>query len=43
VDQFDRIVSLRRAAEFIKTPEPNIGDAYGIESVWGGGATVLTA
>jgi Bacterial membrane protein YfhO len=24
-------------------PEPNIGDVYGIESVWGGGATVLTA
>jgi hypothetical protein len=53
-DQFEQMVSLRGAAEFVKTrpvpgrvrvsvePEPNVGDVYGIQSVWGGGATALT-
>ncbi|MDQ1468569.1 MAG: hypothetical protein QOJ99_49 [Bryobacterales bacterium] len=54
-DQLEQMVSLRGAAEFVKArpglhrvrvavqPEPNIGDVYGIQSIWGGGATVLTA
>ena len=49
----DQMISLRAAADFIKSrpglnrvrvgvsPEPNIGDVYGIQSIWGGGATVL--
>jgi len=53
-DQFDQMISLRGAAEFVKArpglhrvrvsvqPEPNIGDVYAIESVWGGGPAVLT-
>ena len=53
-DRFDQMVSLRGAAEFVKArpephrvriavePQPNIGDVYGIESVWGGGAAALT-
>ena len=51
----DQIVSLRGVASFLKTrpepgrvrvavsPEPNIGDTYGVQSVWGGGGTMLTA
>jgi hypothetical protein len=54
-DQLQQMVSLRGAAEFIKSrpgphrvrvsadPEPNVGDVYGIDSVWGGGPAVLTA
>lgn len=54
-DPLGRVISLRGAAEFVKTrpglgrvrvsvqPEPNVGDFYGIQSVSGGGGTVLTA
>jgi hypothetical protein len=53
-DQMDQMISLRGPAEFIKhqpglhrvrvgvEPQPNIGDIYRVESIWGGGATVLT-
>jgi hypothetical protein len=49
-----QMISLRAPADFIKSrpglnrvrvgvaPEPNIGDVYGIQSIWGGGSTVLT-
>ncbi|HWE48996.1 MAG TPA: YfhO family protein [Bryobacteraceae bacterium] len=52
--ELDQMVSLRGPAMFIKSrpglhrvrvgvsPEPNVGDAYEIQSTWGGGATVLT-
>jgi len=54
-DQLGQMLSLRGAAGFVKSrpgphrvrvsvdPEPNIGDVYGIESVWGGGPALLTA
>jgi hypothetical protein len=54
-DRLNQMISLRGPAEFIKArpglhrvrvsvaPEPNIGDVYGIESVWGGGPAMLTA
>jgi len=54
-EQLDQMVSFRGAAEFIKArpglnrvhvalaPEPNIGDVYQIQSVWGGGAALITA
>ncbi len=53
-DQLDQMVSLRGAAQYVKSrhdlyrvrvgvqPEPNVGDVYGIQSVWGGSATILT-
>jgi len=53
-EQLEQIISLRGVAGFLKSrselarvqvavaPEPNIGDAYGVQSVWGGGGTVLT-
>jgi type IV secretory pathway VirB2 component (pilin) len=49
----EQMISLRGAARFLKTrsnlgrvqvavsPEPNIGDAYGVQALWGGGGTVL--
>jgi len=52
--QLEQMVNLRGTASFLKSrtdlgrvhvavsPEPNIGDAYGVQSVWGGGGTVLT-
>jgi hypothetical protein len=54
-EQLEQMVSLRGVATFLKTrsepgrvrvavtPEPNIGDAYGVQSVWGGGGSMLTA
>jgi hypothetical protein len=54
-NQMDQVISMRGAAEFIRSqsglhrvrvgfePEVNLGDVYGIEGVWGGGATVLTS
>jgi hypothetical protein len=54
-DRLNQMISLKGAADFIKArpglhrvrvsaePEPNIGDVYGIESVWGGGPAMLTA
>jgi hypothetical protein len=51
----DQMISLRGVAAFLKArnelgrvrvvivPEANIGDAYGVQSVWGGGGTMLTA
>ena len=54
-DQLEQMISLRGAAEFVKhqpglhrvrvavEPQPNIGDVYGVESIWGGGAAVLTS
>jgi hypothetical protein len=53
-DRLRQIISLQGAADFVKQqpglhrvrvgvePQPNVGDVYGIESIWGGGATVLT-
>ncbi len=53
-ERLEQMISFRGAAEFIKArpglhrvrvsaePEPNIGDVYGIESVWGGGPAMLT-
>ena len=53
-EQLEQMISLRGVAGFLKSrtelgrvrvavePEPNIGDAYGVQSVWGGGGTVLT-
>ena len=53
-ERLDQMISLRGPAEFIKgrpglhrvrvavAPEPNIGDVYGIQSVWGGGPAMLT-
>ncbi|HLM99697.1 MAG TPA: YfhO family protein [Bryobacteraceae bacterium] len=53
-EQLEQMISLRDVAGFLKSrpglgrvqvavaPEPNIGDAYGVQSVWGGGGTVLT-
>ncbi len=53
-EQLEQMVSLRGVATFLKTrpepgrvrvavtPEPNIGDAYGVRSVWGGGGTMLS-
>lgn len=52
-DQMERVISLRGPAEFVKSrpglhrvrvdvpPEPNIGDAYGVQSIFGGGGTEL--
>jgi len=54
-DQLEQMVSLRGAAMYVKSrpglervrvavqPEPNVGDIYGIQSVWGGSPTILTA
>jgi hypothetical protein len=54
-DQYEQMISLGAPARFIKAqpglhrvrvnldPEPNIGDIYGVQSVWGGGATTLTS
>ena len=54
-ESLQQMISFRGAAEFIKArpglhrvrvsvaPEPNIGDVYGIESVWGGGPAMLAA
>ena len=50
----EQLVTLKGVANFLKarsglgrvrvavSPEPNIGDAYEVQSVWGGGGTVLT-
>ncbi|HLK50862.1 MAG TPA: YfhO family protein [Bryobacteraceae bacterium] len=54
-DQLDQMNSLRGVASFLKSrpelyrvrvgvsPEPNIGDAYEVPSVWGGGSGVITS
>jgi hypothetical protein len=51
--QLDQMISLRGPAAFIKSrpglhrvrvqadPEPNIGDVFQVQGVWGGGATIL--
>ena len=53
-DQMQQMISLRGPCAFIKSrpglnrvrvgvqPEPNVGDVYGVQSIWGGGATALT-
>jgi hypothetical protein len=53
-DRLNQMITFRGAAEFIKArpglhrvrvsvaPEPNLGDVYGIESVWGGGPAMLS-
>lgn len=53
--QMEQMISLKNAAGFVKAqpglhrvrvavePQPNIGDVYGVESIWGGGATALTS
>ncbi len=53
-DEYVRMVTMRQAADFIKAQpglnrirvsvpsEPNLGDIYGVQSLWGGGATALT-
>ena len=53
-EQLEQMISLRGVAGFLKSqtglgrvrvavaPEPNIGDAYAVQNVWGGGGTVLT-
>jgi hypothetical protein len=52
-DRLEQMVSLRGAAEFVKArpglnrvrvsvdPQPNIGDVYGIQSVWGAGPAMI--
>ena len=52
-EQLEQMISLQDVAGFLISrtdlgrvrvavaPEPNIGDAYGVQSVWGGGGTVL--
>ncbi len=52
--ELEQMFSLRGPAGFIKSrpglhrvrvtvePQPNVGDVFGIQSIWGGGATVLT-
>jgi hypothetical protein len=52
--EMEQMISLRGPANFIKSRpglhrvrvavenQPNAGDVYGIQTVWGGGATVLT-
>ncbi len=52
-DRYQQTLTLRPAAEFVKAqpglnrvkvqmdPEPNAGDIYGVQSLWGGGATVI--
>ena len=52
-DRYQQTLTLRPAAEFVKAqpglnrvrvqmdPEPNVGDIYGVQSLWGGGATVI--
>jgi hypothetical protein len=54
-EQLDQMISLGGVANFLKTrpelgrvrvevsPEPNIGDAYGVHAHWGGGGTLLTS
>lgn len=54
-DQLDQMISLRGPATFLKSrhelyrvrvqvnPEPNIGDTYGVPSLWGGGSGVMTS
>ena len=54
-DLLRQIISLRGVADFLRTqpelgrvrvavsPEPNIGDVYGVQSAWGGGGTLLTS
>jgi hypothetical protein len=54
-EQLDQMISLGGVANFLKarpelsrarvevSPEPNIGDAYGVYSHWGGGGTLLTS
>lgn len=51
--EYEQMLSLKGVADFIKAqpglgrvkvevnPEPNIGDAYGVHALWGGGGTVL--
>jgi hypothetical protein len=53
-DKYEQMLSLRQAAAFVNAQpglnrvrvsvdgEPNIGDIYGVQSLWGGGATALT-
>lgn len=53
-DQLDQMISLHGPVEFVKAraglrrvrvaigPEPNIGDVYGVQGMWGGWPTALT-
>jgi hypothetical protein len=53
-EQLTQMISLRGVAGFLKaqpglgrvrlavSPEPNLGDAYGVQCFWGGGGAVLT-
>ncbi len=53
-DKYQQMLTLRKPVEFIKAqpglsrirvaadPEPNVGDIYSVQSLWGGGATIIT-
>jgi len=53
-DEYVQLVTLRQASDFVKaqpglnrarvsaSPAPNIGDVYGVATLWGGGATMIT-
>jgi len=52
--QYEQMLTLRQASAFIHSrpglgrvrvsvdPEPNVGDIYGVQQLWGGGATLIT-
>ena len=54
-DSYTQMLTLRSAAAFVKAQpginrmrvpidgEPNVGDIYGLQSLWGGGATLLNS
>lgn len=53
-DKYQQMLTLRQPVAFIKSqpglfrirvaadPEPNVGDIYAVQSLWGGGATIMT-
>jgi hypothetical protein len=53
-DKYQQMLTLRQPVAFIKAqpglfrirvaadPEPNVGDYYAVQSLWGGGATIMT-
>jgi hypothetical protein len=53
-DKYQQMLTLRQPVAFIKAqpglfrirvtadPEPNVGDIYAVQTLWGGGATIMT-